>query len=204
MSTNQLKPRPKPKTLEEWRDVRRERYRKAGDKGGFRVLPTKVLDSDAFNDLSKSAKIVLILSLSQVDYSNKKKHKHLPCRTSSIGDLRNDGRFSLPNNFLMERGIKGSDTIAGIRKELVAAGFWEVVETGSLVQSGIFRWSDNWLTYNQKTLLERKCIDIKGKSPGHCLYPNIIKYNDARTHKSTAPSDMDCAPPLDPDVRAVG
>lgn len=190
MSTNQLKPRPKPRTVEEWKEARRERFGNAGEKGGFRCLPTKVLDSDAFNDLSKSAKLVLILSLSQIDYA-RKKDKHKPRRESSIGDLRNDGRFSVPNNFLKERGIKGSDTIAGIRKELVAAGFWEVVETGSLVQSGIFRWSDNWLRYNQKSLHERKCMDVNGKKTGVCMYPNIIKYNNARNHKYSTESDID-------------
>ena len=44
-----------------------------------RVLPSKVLDSDAFNELSKSSKLVLIISLSQVDYWSKK-HKHIPKR----------------------------------------------------------------------------------------------------------------------------
>jgi len=200
MSTNQLKPRPQPKTEEEWRDVRRERYRNAGCKGGFRVLPTKVLDSDAFNDLSKSAKIVLILSLSQLDYWVQKKHKHQPCRSSSVGDLRNDGRFSLPNNFLKDRGIKGTDTIASVRKELVATGFWEVVETGSLVQSGVFRWSDNWLTYNQKSIEERKSKSVQGKQPGTCLYPNIIRYNDIRTHRCIDHSDTPCTGIFDADA----
>jgi hypothetical protein len=199
MSTNQLKPRPKPKTEEEWREVRRERYRNAGSSGGFRVLPTKVLDSDAFNDLSNSGKLVLILSLSQIDYCYGKKHKHLPRRSTSVGDLRNDGRFSLPNNLLKERGIKGTDTIARVRKELVAHGFWEVVETGSLVQSGVFRWSDNWLTYNQKSLQERMSKDVRGKQPGTCLYPNIIKYNDTRTHGCTDLSDAACTHIPDPD-----
>jgi hypothetical protein len=203
MSANQLKPRPRPKTEEGWKEVRRERFRNAGDKGGFRVLPVKVLDSDAFNDLSKSAKLVLILSLSQIDYWYRK-HKHQPRRASSIGDLRNDGRFSLPNNFLKERGIKGSDTIASIRKELVAAGFWEVVETGSLVQSGVFRWSDNWLTYNQKSLHERKCMDVKGKKPGTCLYPNILNYNETRSHKYVAQSDIDRSQLHDTDACAMG
>ena len=44
-------------------------------RGGFRLLPVKVLDSDAFNELSKSAKLVLIISLSQLDYWQKKKHQ---------------------------------------------------------------------------------------------------------------------------------
>ncbi len=61
MSTKETKPRPRPRTVEEWREARRQRYRQAGDKGGFRVLPTKVIDSDAFNELSKSGKLVLIV-----------------------------------------------------------------------------------------------------------------------------------------------
>jgi hypothetical protein len=115
---------PKPKTVEDWREKRKEKYRNAGDKGGFRVLPIKVLESDPFNELSKSAKIVLIVSLSQLDYWVKKNHKGLPKRESSIGPLRNDGCFSLPSNLLKERGIKGTDTIARVRKELIEAGFW--------------------------------------------------------------------------------
>jgi hypothetical protein len=185
MSTSQTRPRPRPKTVPEWREARQQKYRNAGDWGGFRVLPVKVVDSDAFNELSKSAKIVLILSLCQVDYWVKKKHAHLKKRESSIGALRNDGQFSLPSNLLKERGIKSSETIAETRKELVAAGFWETVETGSLFNSAIFRWSDNWLRYNQKSLADRKQLDNKTKQPGYCHYPNIVKHNaDIRIIKS--------------------
>jgi hypothetical protein len=152
MSNSETRPRPRPKTVPEWRDVRRERYKNAGNSGGFRVLPVKVVDSDAFNELSKSAKIVLMLSLCQLDYWTQKKHRHLPKRDSSIGPLRHDGRFSLPSNLLKERGIKSSETIAEVRKELIAAGFWETVETGSLYNTGVFRWSDKWLLYNQKSV----------------------------------------------------
>jgi hypothetical protein len=179
MSTGETRPRPRPKTVPEWRDVRRERYRNAGDKGGLRVLPVKVVDSDAFNELSKSAKIVLMLSLCQLDYWGKKFHKYQPKRDSSIGPLRHDGRFSLPSNLLKERGIKSSETIAESRKELVAAGFWETVETGSLYNTAVLRWSDNWLLYNQKSLTERKQLDKSAKQPGYCHYPNIVQHNEA-------------------------
>jgi len=172
-----IKPRPRPKTEAEWREVRRQRYRDAGDKGGFRFLPTKALDSDAFNELSESSKLVLIISLSQVDYWVKRYHKHLPSRNSSIGPLRNDGRFCLPSNLLKERRIRGTYTIAAARKELIAAGFWETIETGTLHNTGVFRWSDNWLTYNQNPLADRKKIDPGAKAPGYCHYPNIIEYN---------------------------
>ena len=117
MSYGDIKPRPRPKTEAEWREKRRERYRNSGNHSGFRVLPSKVLDSDAFNELSKSSKLVLIISLSQIDYWTKK-HKHKPKRDSSIGPLRNDGCFSLPSNLLKERGIRGSDTIAAPAKRL--------------------------------------------------------------------------------------
>ncbi len=170
------KPRPRPKTVEDWKEIRKEQYKNAGDRGGFRLLPTKVLDSDAFNELSKTAKLILIISLRQIDYWHKK-HKNVPKRESSIGVLRNDGRFSLPSNMLKERGISSSQTIAAARKEIVEAGFWEVVETGTLYNSGVFRWSDNWLTYNQGSPLKRNGIDSSSKTPGYCLYPNIIEHN---------------------------
>jgi hypothetical protein len=172
------KPRPRPRTVGEWKEARRQRYRNAGDSGGFRVLPRKVVDSDAFNDLTKSAKIVLILSLCQLDYWTNKKHKGLPKKETSVGPLRNEGRFSLPNNLLKEAGIKGEDTIARVRKELVAAGFWETIETGSVFHTAIFQWSDNWLRYNQMSRHERKQLKLTGKQPGYCHYPNIVKYNE--------------------------
>ena len=177
MSYSDIKPRPRPRTEAEWREVRRDQYKNAGDSGGLRVLPTKVLDSDAFVELSRSAQMVLIISLRQLDYWYKK-YKNTPKRDSSIGWLRNDGRFSLPSNLLMERGIKSSETITRARKELVAAGFWETVETGSLYNTGVFRWSDSWLTYNQKSLAGRKIIDVSLKATGFCHYPNITKYNE--------------------------
>ncbi len=180
MSTNTTKPKPRPRSVEEWRDKRKTRYGNGGDNGGFRILPRKVLDSDAFNELSKSAKLVLILSLDQLDYWNKKKHKGQPKRDTTVGPLRNGGRFSLPNNLLKERGITGSDTIAKTRRELVAAGFWETVETGTLQQSGIFRWSDDWITYNQRSIHDRMTIDKAARLPGYCLYPNISTYNASR------------------------
>lgn len=180
MSNGTTKPKPRPRSVEEWREKRKKRYGNGGDNGGFRILPRKVLDSDAFNELTKSAKIVLILSLDQLDYWRKNTHRGEPKRASSIGPLRNDGRFSLPNNLLKERGINGSDTIAKARRELVAAGFWETVETGTLQQSGIFRWSDNWVTYNQKSVHDRMRIDAGAKKTGYCLYPNIVNYNEGR------------------------
>jgi len=194
MSTETTKPKPRPRCVEEWREKRKKRYSNGGDQGGFRILPRRVLDSDAFNELSKSAKLVLILSLDQLDYWNKKKHRGVPKRGSTIGPLRNDGRFSLPNNLLKERGVTSSGTIAKTRRELVAAGFWETVETGTLQQSGIFRWSDNWVTYNQRSVHDRKRIDAGAMKPGHCLYPNITRYNETRGADIAAEQDLEPKP----------
>jgi hypothetical protein len=185
MSNGTTKPKPRPRSVEEWREKRKKRYGNDGGKGGFRILPRRVLDSDAFNELSKSAKLVLILSLDQLDYWLNKKHKGQPKRDSTVGLLRNDGRFSLPNNLLKERGINGSDTIAKARRELVAAGFWETVETGTLQQSGVFRWSDNWVTYNQRSIHDRMSMASHAKAPGYCHYPNIERYNEARQSRAT-------------------
>ncbi len=180
MSNGTTKPKPRPRSVEEWREKRKNRYSNGGDNGGFRILPRKVLDSDAFTELSKSGKLILILSLDQLDYWNKKKHRGENKRNSTVGLLRNDARFSLPNNLLKERGITGSETIAKARRELVSAGFWETVETGTLHHSGVFRWSDNWVTYNQKSAHDRMTIDAEAKVPGYCHHPNITRYNEAR------------------------
>ena len=178
METSSTKP--KPKTVEEWRIFRKSRYSNGGKSGGMRILPRKVLDSDAFNELSNSEKLILILSLDQLDYWSRKRHAGEPKRDSSVGPLRNDGRFSLPNNLIKERGVKGSDTIAKARRKLVAIGFWETVRTGTLLQSGVFRWSDQWLTYNQRSPREREQTDPSSPPPGKCLYPNIKWFNDGR------------------------
>lgn len=154
------------------------KYRNAGGNGRLRFLPSKVLDSDAVNALSKSSKLVLVISPSQIDYRQNKYHKRVPRRDCSIGRLRNDGHFSLPLNLLKERGIRGSNIIARACKKIVAAEFWETIETGTLHNSGVFRWSDNRLAYNQKPLAERKSLDPSAKALGYCHYPKITKYND--------------------------
>jgi len=56
--------------------------------GGFRILPSRVIDSDALNILSHCAKILLILSLSQLDYWTKIKNKHIPRRDSSLRTIK--------------------------------------------------------------------------------------------------------------------
>ncbi len=166
--------------MAEWREIRKERYRNGGKSRGFRILPRQVLYSDAFSELSKSAKLALILSLDHLYQWHNKDHKGQSYRETSLGKLRNDGRFSLPNNLMIEHGIRSFHTISRVRQELVAEGFWETVEAGTLYQSGVFRWSDNWLRYNQKPVSKRKALDDSEQRPGYCHYPNIIQYNQLR------------------------
>jgi len=83
----------------------------------------------------------------------------------------------LPNNLFKEQGINGSDTIARVRRAPVAAGFWKTVQTGTLQQSAIFRWSDNGVTYNRRSVHDRMIMDAGAKTPAYCLCPNIIRFN---------------------------
>jgi hypothetical protein len=87
MSNGTTKPKPRPRSVEEWREKRKNRYGNDGRNGGFSILPRRVLDSDAFNELTKSAKLVLILSLDQLDYWYKKKYKGEFKRLSTVGPV---------------------------------------------------------------------------------------------------------------------
>ena len=92
----------------------------------------------------------------------------------SLGYLLNRGEFGLPTKYLQERGIKGEDTIAGAKKRLVQIGFIDVVQIGSLMKAGRFRYSDRWRSF--KSL---ESCNYTGPMPGYCHYPNIQKYNEA-------------------------
>ena len=63
--------------------------------------------------------------------------------------------------YLRNEGSEASDTIAAARKEIVAAGFWETVETGTLVQywqssdgqiTGSLITKSRWLSANHLIL----------------------------------------------------
>ena len=185
MSTETTKPKPRPRSVEEWREKRKKRYGNGGDNGGFRILPRKVLDSDAFNELSKSAKLVLILSLDQLDYWLKKKHKGQPKRDSTVGLCVMTGAF--PCRTTCSRNV---ESMARIPLPSLRENSWQQ-DSGRpskqepLQQSGVFRWSDNWVTYNQRSIHDRMSMATHAKAPGYCHYPNIERYNEARQARST-------------------
>jgi len=44
-------------------------------------------------------------------------------------------------------------------------GVGQIVRNGFPVRT--FKWSDNWVTYNQKSAHDRKSIDAEAKVPGY-------------------------------------
>ncbi len=181
MATNQ---KGRPKTIEEWRS---ERRRKAKQEGGFILVPMEMWNGEAFHALSKSEKLVLLESMAQIRYAPRsaKKRESIP-RDSllkcGLGYLLNLGEFGLPTKYLQERGIKGEETISKAKRKLVELGFLDVVQTGTFVKAGRFRYSDRWRTYNSGALFNEDgtpCYD--GPLPGYCHYPNIIQFNKSRS-----------------------
>jgi hypothetical protein len=176
-----------PKTIEDWRQ---ERLRKAKREHGYILIPMEIWNSEAFHALSKAERLMLIECLAQVRYAPKsaKKRERLGKDSlfqCSLGYLLNQGEFGLPTKYLQERGIKGEDTIARAKRRLVEIGFIDVVQTGSFMKAGRFRYSDRWRTYDPQ-----KLCSYQGPMPGYCHYPNIIKNNDSiRNNKSASQDD---------------
>jgi hypothetical protein len=172
-----------PKTIAEWRS---ERRKKAKQECGFILIPMEMWNGEAFHTLSKAAKLVLLECMAQIRYapkSAKKKEKYAENSLfkCSLGYLLNRGEFGLPTKYLQERGIKGEETISKAKKKLVELGFLDVVQQGSFVKAGRFRYSDRWRTYNSGALFNEDgtpCYD--GPLPGYCHYPNIIQHNQDR------------------------
>jgi hypothetical protein len=184
METNKNKS--KPKTIEEWQ---KERRKKAKQEGGFILIPMELWNGEAFHELSKAEKLILLECMAQVRYAprNAKKREKIPKDNMfkcSLGHLLNKGEFGLPTKYLQERGIKGEETISKAKKRLVQMGFLDVVEQGSFAKAGRFRYSDRWRTYNCGALFKEDgtpCYD--GPLPGYCHYPKIIEYNQTRAQK---------------------
>jgi hypothetical protein len=171
-----------PKTIEDWR---KERLRKARRENGYILIPMELWNGEAFQSLSKAERLIVIECLAQVRYAPKSSKKREKLGKDSLfkcslGYLLNQGEFGLPTKYLQERGIKGEDTIARAKKRLVEIGFIDVVQTGSFMKAGRFRYSDRWRAYNPKTL-----CSYQGPMPGYCHYPNIRRHNDTiRNSKS--------------------
>ena len=61
---------------------------------------------------------------------------------------------------------------------MVEVGFLDVVQQGSFVKAGWFRYSDRWHIYNSRALFNEDgtpCYD--GPLPGSRYYPNIMQHD---------------------------
>jgi hypothetical protein len=170
--TKQRRRKPKPKTSAEWRTEVKNRAR---HDDRYTLIQWDLQYSDAYVSLSKSARLILIESLAELRRPSKRQKSKKPTseakpkiRQTSIGPLLNDGEFSLPNLYLQQRGITGPATIADARRQLVRVGFWDVVESGSLRDTGRFRYSDRWRSFKKGDKGA-----YQGPPPGVSLYPQF-------------------------------
>ena len=150
-------------TPEEWR----ERLDRAvnSKRGRWRTLPRALSSSRAFAELSKSGLIVVLAMLDNLTYLGKSKRGRNGPQCCGL-PLDNNGEFVVTNNELIARGLKSPDSITRGRREAWTMGFYDVVKTGSLMNYGIYRYSERWMNYPHGDYLPRdECV------PGKCLYP---------------------------------
>jgi|GEM_PF-2293050 len=149
---------------EEWR----ERLDRAVDakRGRWRVLPRAIASSRAFAELSRSGLIVVLAMLDNLTYQSKSKRRDARCLQCGGLPLDNNGEFVITNNELIARGLKSPDSITRGRQEAWKFGFYDVVKTGTLMNYGIYRYSERW-----KNFPNGDCLPHDQPNPGKCLYP---------------------------------
>jgi hypothetical protein len=152
---------------DEWR----ERLNRAvnSKRGRWRTLPRAIASSRAFAELSKSGLIVVLAMLDNLAYKGKSKKGRNALECCGL-PLDNDGEFVITNNELIARGLKSPDSITRGRREAWKLGFYDVVKTGSLMNYGIYRYSERWKNFPDGDYLPRD-----ERVPGKCLYPREKK-----------------------------
>ena len=80
--------------------------------------------------------------------------------------MDNKGEFVITNNELIARGLKSPDSITRGRQEAWKLGFYDVVKTGTLMNYGIYRYSERW-----KNFPDGDYLPHDQPNPGKCLYP---------------------------------
>ncbi len=127
---------------EEWRE--RLDWAVDAKRGRWRVLPRAIASSRAFAELSRSGLIVVLAMLDNLTYQSKSKRKDTRCLQCGGLPLDNKGEFVITNNELIARGLKSPDSITRGRQEAWKLGFYDVVKTGTLMNYGIYRYSERW------------------------------------------------------------
>ena len=154
-------------TPEEWRE-RLDRAVNA-KRGRWRVLPRAMASSRAFAELSKAGLIVVLAMLDNLTYKGKSKKSRNGLECCGL-PLDNYGEFVITNNELVARGLKSPDSITRGRREAWTLGFYDVVKTGSLMNYGIYRYSERW-----KNFPDGDYLPSDQRLPGKCLYPREKK-----------------------------
>ena len=149
---------------EEWRE-RLDRAVNA-KRGRWRVLPRAIPSSRAFAELSRSGLIVVLAMLDNLTYQSKSKRRDARCLQCGGLPLDNNGEFVITNNELIARGLKSPDSITRGRQEAWKLGFYDVVKTGTLMNYGIYRYSERWKNFPNGDYLPHD-----QPNPGKCLYP---------------------------------
>ena len=138
-------------------------------RGRWRTLPRAIANSRAFAELSKSGLIVVLAMLDNLTYQGKSKKGRNGLQCCGL-PLDNNGEFVITNNELIARGLKSPESIARGRKEAWELGFYDVVKTGTLVNYGVYRYSERW-----KNFPNGEYLPLDERLPGKCLYPREKK-----------------------------
>jgi hypothetical protein len=128
-----------PRSKDDWEEIRRRNH---GGKGYF-CFDRKLYNSEAFKELSKKPKHVLVLLCALNQLWQEKEDKSAKNRRK----FRNGGRVHLVQNELKERHGLANATIAEAKKRLVELGFLDVVEVGDVFNAGVFCFSYRWEEY---------------------------------------------------------
>ena len=161
---------------EEWRE-RLDRAVNA-KRGRWRTLPRAIASSRAFAELSKSGLIVVLAMLDNLTYQGKSKKGRNGLQCCGL-PLDNNGEFVITNNELIARGLKSPESIARGRKEAWELGFYDVVKTGTLMNYGVYRYSERWKNFPNGEYLPRD-----ERLPGKCLYPREKKAQSKPTSEN--------------------
>src|SRR5208283_1022410 len=138
-------------------------------RGRWRTLPRAIANSRAFAELSKSGLIVVLAMLDNLTYQGKSKKGRKGLQCCGL-PLDNNGEFVITNNELIARGLKSPESIARGRKEAWQMGFYDVVKTGTLMNYGVYRYSERWKNFPNGAYLP-----LDERLPGKCLYPREKK-----------------------------
>jgi hypothetical protein len=147
-------------------------------RGRWRTLPRAIASSRAFAELSKSGLIVVLAMLDNLTYQGKSKKGRNGLQCCDL-PLDNNGEFVITNNELIARGLKSPESIARGRKEAWEVGFYDVVKTGTLMNYGVYRYSERWKKFPNGEYLPQD-----ERSPGKCLYPREKKARSEPTSEN--------------------